>query len=179
MIDFNAIMQAVCPIGPQYLGTFPVHHMWRLYNICAKLPNNPMIVEVGTKYGRSATTLSLSRPDATVLTIDVKNWEPGKILGQNVIKLIMSSIDAAKIVDVAIDFLWIDGHHYRESVIADIRAWTPMLKPGGYVAFHDYNNNLGKCAVKAAVDKMITEPEYELLDHEKWNGRRIVAARRK
>lgn len=36
-----------------------------------------------------------------------------------------------------IDFLFIDGDHTYEGVRADWLAWSPLVRPGGLVAFHD------------------------------------------
>ena len=36
-----------------------------------------------------------------------------------------------------VDFLFIDGDHTYEGVWADVRAFGPMVRPGGVVAFHD------------------------------------------
>lgn len=37
-----------------------------------------------------------------------------------------------------IDLLFIDGDHRYESVLRDFRLWSPLVKPGGVIAFHDY-----------------------------------------
>jgi predicted O-methyltransferase YrrM len=36
-----------------------------------------------------------------------------------------------------LDFLFIDGDHSREGVEADFRMYSPLVRPGGLVAFHD------------------------------------------
>lgn len=42
-----------------------------------------------------------------------------------------------------LDFLFIDGNHEYEAVKKDFFDWTPLVKPGGVVAFHDVSfNNL-------------------------------------
>ncbi len=38
---------------------------------------------------------------------------------------------------VPFDFLFIDGDHSYEGVKADYENYSPMVKPGGMVAFHD------------------------------------------
>ncbi|MBU37734.1 MAG: methyltransferase, partial [Anaerolineaceae bacterium] len=37
----------------------------------------------------------------------------------------------------AIDFLFIDGDHRYEAVRRDFQLYSPLLRPGGIVAFHD------------------------------------------
>lgn len=60
-----------------------------------------------------------------------------------------------------IDFLFIDGDHSYEAVKLDCELWLPLLKSGGYVAFHDYWN-VHKPGVKQAVDEMIND--WEIID---------------
>ncbi len=39
-----------------------------------------------------------------------------------------------------IDFVFIDGDHSYEACTADIEAWTPFVKRGGVIAFHDFGS---------------------------------------
>ncbi len=39
-----------------------------------------------------------------------------------------------------IDFIFIDGDHSYEACKADIEAWTPLVKKGGVIAFHDFGS---------------------------------------
>lgn len=64
----------------------------------------------------------------------------------------MPSLEAApRVEDGSLDFIYIDGRHDYESVLADLRAWTPKLAPGGLLAGHDYLNKHG-FGVRSAVD---------------------------
>jgi len=45
---------------------------------------------------------------------------------------------AACFDDASLDFVFIDAEHSYESVAADISAWWPKLKPGGFLLGHDY-----------------------------------------
>lgn len=53
--------------------------------------------------------------------------------------------------DAALDFVWIDGDHTTDAVLADVAAWLPALKPGGWLLGHDINWP----TVKAAVDEVV------------------------
>lgn len=45
---------------------------------------------------------------------------------------------AADFFDQSCDVIWIDADHSEAAVLADIDAWWPKLKPGGYLGGDDY-----------------------------------------
>lgn len=45
---------------------------------------------------------------------------------------------AAEVPDRSLDFVYLDGNHGYEAVIADLTAWSPKVKPGGAICGHDY-----------------------------------------
>lgn len=65
------------------------------------------------------------------------------------------SEDVPKYLDFDVDFVFLDDHHEYESVLAEIRAWLPRLKPGGIIAGHDINQHYP--GVERAVREAITE----------------------
>lgn len=74
----------------------------------------------------------------------------------------LNSVEAATLYpDHSIDFVFIDACHDYECVYADIKAWYPKVRPGGYIAGHDYNhpNHPG---VKQAVFELL--PIHKVLD---------------
>lgn len=49
------------------------------------------------------------------------------------------SVEAAKQVpDGSLDFVYIDGNHGFEWVVADLAAWSPKVREGGILSGHDY-----------------------------------------
>lgn len=49
------------------------------------------------------------------------------------------SLDAAKkLIDGHYDFIFLDGDHRYETVKAELEAFEPKIKKGGYIGGHDY-----------------------------------------
>lgn len=63
---------------------------------------------------------------------------------------------AARIPDQSLDFAYIDARHDYDSVLQDLEAWFPKVRPGGILAGHDYADGVfaqGDFGVKSAVDE--------------------------
>ncbi len=57
--------------------------------------------------------------------------------------VVSDSLAAAKSLAAkrgAVDFIFIDGDHSYDACQADIAAWTPFVKRGGVIAFHDFGS---------------------------------------
>jgi predicted O-methyltransferase YrrM len=76
------------------------------------------------------------------------------------------SVEAADLVDDAsLDFVFIDAGHSQEECAEDIAAWSPKVRPGGFVTGHDYD--LRKFpSVVAAVNEFF--PEKKLFEDTVW-----------
>jgi len=69
------------------------------------------------------------------------------------------SADTAKeFADESIDVVYIDAIHKYHTVKADILAWFPKVRAGGYVAGHDYDHHE---PVRRAVHELLGVPEKE------------------
>lgn len=76
------------------------------------------------------------------------------------------------------DIVFIDADHSDESVTADVKAWWPVVKRGGWLGGHDWRTP-GKVngyhvgpAVTAALESMGVEPDIELGVDRTWWIRR-------
>jgi hypothetical protein len=69
---------------------------------------------------------------------------------------------AKKLSDMRFNFIFIDADHQYESAKRDFETWSPLLAPGGELAFHDVALN--------TVHKVITEEllDWTLVEHV-WN----------
>lgn len=46
---------------------------------------------------------------------------------------------AAALTGNLFDMVFIDGDHSFEGCLADIKAWAPLVRPGGWICGHDYD----------------------------------------
>lgn len=52
-----------------------------------------------------------------------------------------ASLDAARDMPAAsLDAVFLDADHSREGLAADIEAWTPKVRPGGWIGGHDLDH---------------------------------------
>jgi hypothetical protein len=68
------------------------------------------------------------------------------------------SLDVAgRFADHSLDWLYIDGDHSYEAVLADIRAFYPKLQPTGTLVLDDYywRDEAGRRSVKAAIEEFL------------------------
>ena len=117
------------------------------------------VVEIGTRMGGTlAIWCALADPKATVVSIDLPggthgggypNWrtfvyrrfaQPEQSL--HLLRMdshLTSTSDFLKTIlpKDGIDFLFIDGDHRYNGVKMDFEMYSPLLRPGGLVAFHD------------------------------------------
>lgn len=76
----------------------------------------------------------------------------------------MRSLEAAaQIPDRSLDFVYIDGNHRLDHVLADLDAWVPKVRQGGIVAGHDYTERKKTpfIQVKKAVDTYTREHDIK------------------
>lgn len=91
------------------------------------------------------------------------------------------STEAAKdFQDGSLDVVFIDGDHSDEGVRADVLAWFPKVKKGGYLGGHDWRTP-GKVngyhvgpAVEATFAEMGIKPDIRLGADRTWWHRRAV-----
>src|SRR5262249_44295214 len=93
-----------------------------------------------------------SAPDATILTLDVKEFPPERLRvyrsfrrsGQG-LEVYRGDSHLAETRDVVeryfagepLDFLFVDGDHAYESVRPGYEPYAPLVRPGGLIALHD------------------------------------------
>lgn len=116
------------------------------------------VVEIGSFLGRSTLCLAAGLGEgASITSIDPHIGSPKHthLLGcsdtyphflaaleregvrERVRAIRKLSSDALGDVEAPIDFLFIDGSHEYEDVVRDYELWSPKVRDGGRIAFHD------------------------------------------
>ena len=135
-------------------------------------PEDATIVEVGSWLGKSSSfLLDNKKPNQKVICVDTWRGSVNEIttthklatqtdifeifkenLGSREYSALrLASVEAAATFeDASLDVVFIDAEHTYEAVCADIDAWKPKVKCGGYIAGHDYTP---KCGVPKAVNE--------------------------
>jgi predicted O-methyltransferase YrrM len=121
-----------------------------LYNLAKESKFRGIIVEIGSYKGLSTACLafgSLEGNKAKVYAIDPHlEYDSEKEFKENIAKLnltsivtpfVMTSEEAAKIINEPVKLIFIDGDHSYEAVKKDFELWFPKMAPGGVMAFHD------------------------------------------
>ena len=66
--------------------------------------------------------------------------------------------------DGTFDLVYIDADHFYPSVCADIQAWLPKVKDGGFIGGHDYNDDQWRPEVNRAIDELLGGPDMVFPD---------------
>lgn len=150
--------------------------------LCKEKPGRHNIVEIGSYHGKSTVLfgilLSQYSPDSKVFAIDphdgqlgaadtgLKAYPPSFVpFKKNVEKAALTSIvepiqsrTADVIWSSPISLLFIDGLHDYQHVSSDFTHFKKWLKPGSYVAFHDYADYYP--GVKKFVDELLLSGRF-------------------
>ncbi len=62
-------------------------------------------------------------------------------------------------------FVFIDADHCYDAVVADFRGWSPMVSVGGWVCFHDTNQEFSHRAIETVLgdnSDWVERPEYHI-----------------
>ena len=144
------------------------------------MPTGPAVIEIGTWMGQTARMLA--EHGAKLFCVDT--WEgnddhtgvianelgSGDVyrrfcenvkshLNQRIFSMPGFSSSVAMSIwphPAQVDMVFIDAGHAYEDVLEDIQIWEPMIRPGGIICGHDYNNYIHgtETGVKRAVDEL-------------------------
>ena len=129
MIDFTKEEAIARP------GSFSAFDMEVIHKFVKDLKKDDVYLEVGVQYGRSLDFVRRNS-EAQVYGIDITDeLFVGDIPGATFI--VKESNEAVKDWDKQIDVLFIDADHSYEGCLDDWNNFSPFVKKGGWVVFHD------------------------------------------
>lgn len=140
-----------------------------LYKYASKVPDNGIIVDIGTARGGSAFIMALaSKPSVKVYTFDpifheevVDNIKKFN-LEDKIVYSAKTSEEMFKDWNQDIDMIFVDGRHHYTGVMEDFDSFGSKVKKGSTVAFHDvllYDNTIG-----AAVNDLVSQGKIKHLE---------------
>ncbi len=130
MIDFDKEEA----IGRQ--GSFSRFDMEVIYGFVKDLKEEDTYVEVGVQYGRSLDFVKRNSK-AQVFGIDAEIEKDIFKPVEGTTYIAKPSNEAVKDWDTMVDVLFIDGDHSYEGCMDDWKNFSPFVKKGGWVVFHD------------------------------------------
>ena len=147
----------------QIEGFISINEAIELYKIATYLPQKSIAVEIGSWKGKSTYCIAKGLKNGKIIAIDPFDASGDQqsairyraLQGDTILlkqfKERMNNLGVINKIDIyqgfsqefvnvisAIDFLFIDGDHSIEGCYADFVNYSPHIKTGGYIAFHDY-----------------------------------------
>ena len=134
------------------------------------------MIEIGTFIGESTVLFGQNFKSVTAIDPFLEGYDPEDSTSRfdfnevyqeylnrtkpypNINTITLTSDDAfSRVKDMQYDFIYIDGLHQYEQVKIDIENYMQLVKPGGYIAGHDYGAVWP--GVKKAVHQVLGEPD--------------------
>jgi len=154
-----------------------------LFNISRMLPHNSTVIEIGCWKGKSSYCITSGlKSGSKLFVIDPFDCsgdiESNIIYNENIsnksllddFKVNLSDNDLLNKVEILqglsndfvgkvndVDFLFIDGDHSIESCSFDFENYSNSVKPGGYIALHDFDPNREELGPTWVVNNLISK----------------------
>jgi predicted O-methyltransferase YrrM len=138
-------------------------------------PDDSLIVNIGASVGTSAITALTEKKNSLIFSIDILPCLDERqyaidigLEHERIIRILGRSQDVGKYWNIPIDVLFVDGEHDYDSVYWDTFLWSPHVKQGGLLVFHDYAHTRAPDVTKV-VDALIrNNSKYEVVGAERF-----------
>lgn len=117
--------------------------IWEVGSRVLALNPHTRILEVGVEAGKSLRIWEvIAGPEGVVVGVDLNDNTGQQYFDKRPLIITGDSKDPATLARVeevvpVLDFLFIDGDHSYEGVSSDYNTYSPLVRPGGLVGFHD------------------------------------------
>jgi len=113
--------------------------------ILHKVPILKKVIDIGIfKGGTLRLWQTISAPDAMLVGVDSHDFTSGIFSYDRDISLVFGRSDSPgviakvkSIIGIDVDLLFIDGEHTYGVVKSDYNNYSPLVRPGGLIMFHD------------------------------------------
>lgn len=154
--------------------------------LCAGLPAEPSVLDIGCGPGAQTIVLAQALPGASITAIDnhlpyleeLDSRARAAGLGDRIVTQ-QRDMGALPYEPGSFDLIWAEGSAYIIGIADALTGWWPLLKPGGYLAFTElvwltpppaeaaefFGNEYPAMTTSQAIAELVVEHGYELADH--------------
>jgi len=131
-----------------------------------RLAKDADVLEIGSAYGYSTCALALVAKSVVAIDPHLTHGSEGALNANLTAYGVREKVDIRvgysqnvlpELAFYRYDLVWIDGDHTAEVVEHDVRWALKLLKPGGHLACHDYDE-ITCPGVRHALDKLFGGP---------------------
>lgn len=141
------------------------------------------VVEIGVWHGVTTKRLrSVMHPDGVLTAVDP--FPVGRLgfsVQQQIARREVASVDNGEVAWLRttglaaardhgrVDFVFIDGDHSEQGLLADWQAWSPLVEPGGVIALHDSRSTPERLiddagSVKVTNEVILRDARFAMVD---------------
>jgi hypothetical protein len=154
--------------GEGSIDAYRVNVLFGLDDLCKKyVTKDACVLELGTNAGVSTSLFAYYANQVVGVDMLLNPLMSGMVDCFNNITFINKTFkDFLAVNTEHYDVIYIDGCHEYENVIVDINDFYPLVKSGGCLAGHDFNNNTP--GVEQAVREVFSNEEIEVFSDSSW-----------
>ncbi len=151
--EFDELWAIVFDVGtPDNVAKYIQQDETEMWELCTRLSKlNPQKgLEIGNASGGTTFFWKALSPIVVSIDLEPAGSADGKFTLDRLkdVKFILGDSHASETLEQAkefapYDFLFIDGDHTREGVSLDYEMYSPLVRSGGIVAFHDWGYQAG------------------------------------
>lgn len=141
------------------------------------------VVEIGVWHGVTTKRLrSVMHPEGVLTAVDP--FPVGRLgfsVQQQIARREVASVDNGEVAWLRttglaaardhgrVDFVFIDGDHSEQGLLADWQAWSPLVEPGGVIALHDSRSTPERLiddagSVKVTNEVILRDARFAMVD---------------
>lgn len=170
--QFNSAEAISLYIDSQIHGSFLVSDVEFLGSFVKQLKTGDKYMEIGTSYGKStASAIWQAGEGVSFFTADIEDQivlnqaklSRKQFFEQEELNKVCTFIQGASLMvaerftDNYFNMIFIDAEHTYEAGKADILVWTPKLRSGGFMVFHDYLDT--QFTLSGAINELVRDSD--------------------